>query len=86
MQIGVSRTQLSTMVGCKNQKKKYHFQTGAYCIELYLDAQLLIAFKDEEKFRDVPHQFLHVETETVTQCTKSQFFILRLRLWYQFLD
>ena len=78
MQIGVSRTQLSTMVGCKNQKKKYHFQTGAYCIELYLHAQLLIAFKDEEKFTDVPDQFLRVETET--WCTQSQFLILRLRL------
>ena len=30
--------------------------------------------------RDVRDQFLHVETETETQCTKSQFLILRLTL------
>ena len=30
--------------------------------------------------RDVRDQFLHVETETETQCTQSQFLILRLRL------
>ena len=28
--------------------------------------------------RDVRDQFLHVETETETQCTQSQFLILRL--------
>ena len=30
--------------------------------------------------RDVRDQFLHVETETETQCNWSQFLILRLRL------
>ena len=30
--------------------------------------------------RDVRDQFLHVETETETFCTQSQFLILRLRL------
>ena len=30
--------------------------------------------------RDVQDQFLHVETETETQCIQSQFLILRMRL------
>ena len=37
-------------------------------------------FIEKAHNRDVRDQFLHVETETETQCTQSQFLIVRLRL------
>ena len=37
--------------------------------------------KERKHTRDVLDQFLHVETETETKCTWSQFLIPRLRLY-----
>ena len=61
------------------------YNYGLYSLNSFLDIGDLSGYleisTDCLAYRDVRDQILHIETESETQCKKSQFLILRLRVF-----